>query len=184
MRSIDSVSLGDFSSRPAVLTSGAAGRAVRRYVLPDLALVAFLIALFYCLFLFEGYQKLFRDSDAGWHIRAGEAILATRTLPHADPYSFTRSGEPWFAWEWASDAVTGAAYMAGGLAGVAFFYALAIAAGVWLWFRLNWVLKGNFLIACAPEDVTGYHIHRQVTSNLNVGGDECKTTLEHLSSNV
>lgn len=149
MRSIDSVSLGDFSSRPAVLTNAAAGRAVRRYVLPDLGLVAFLITLFYCLFLFEGYQKLFRDSDAGWHIRTGEAILAARTLPHADPYSFTRSGEPWFAWEWASDAVTGAAYLAGGLAGVALFYSLAIAAAVWLWFRLNWVLEGNFLLACA-----------------------------------
>jgi hypothetical protein len=148
VRSIGSVSLGAFSGRPAALTRRAAGSSVRHYLIPDLALVAFLVTLFYCLFLFEGYQKLFRDSDAGWHIRTGESILATRSLPHTDSYSFTRSGQPWFAWEWGSDALTALAYEASGLGGVAFLYALAIAGSVWLWFRLNWALGGNFLIAC------------------------------------
>jgi hypothetical protein len=147
VRSIGSVSLETFSAQPAALTRGAGRALLRHYLAPDLALVAFLITLFYCLFLFEGYQKLFRDSDAGWHIRAGESMLATRTLPHADPYSFTRAGQPWFAWEWGSDLAVGVAHQAGGLGAVAFLYALAIAGSVWLWFRLNWVLDGNFLIA-------------------------------------
>ena len=101
----------DLSGRPEALTQPRRWPGLRYYVIPDLALVAFLITLFYCLFLFTGYQKLFRDSDAGWHIRTGESILSTRALPHTDPYSFTRSGQPWFAWEWGSDALTGAAYM-------------------------------------------------------------------------
>src|ERR1043165_3833210 len=117
--------------------------------LPDLAMVAACVTLFYCIFFFQGYQKLFRDSDAGWHIRNGEAILASGTLPHTDPYSFTRAGQPWFAWEWLSDAASGALHRAGGLNAVALFYAGAIAFGVWLWFRLHWELGGNFLIACA-----------------------------------
>lgn len=50
-----------------------------------MALVAAWVTLFYCLFLFQGYQKLFRDSDAGWHIRSGEAILATGALPGPIP---------------------------------------------------------------------------------------------------
>jgi hypothetical protein len=112
-----------------------------------LALVASCITLFYVLFLFQGYQKLFRDSDAGWHIRTGERILATGVLPRTDPYSFTKAGEPWFAWEWGADILTGAVHGAWGLAGVAMLYAVAIAAGVWLWFRLNWAVQGNFLIA-------------------------------------
>src|ERR1043165_7233874 len=37
-----------------------------RCLLPDLAFVAAGVALFYCLLLFQGYQQLFRDSDAGW----------------------------------------------------------------------------------------------------------------------
>lgn len=112
-------------------------------------MVAAWVTLFYCLFLFQGYQKLFRDSDAGWHIRNGEEILMTGRLPHSDPYSFTRAGEPWFCWEWASDVLVGALHRAGGLTAVALFYAAILAAGVWLWFHLHWQLGGNFFIACA-----------------------------------
>lgn len=107
------------------------------------------MTLFYCLFLFEGYRNLFRDSDAGWHIRTGERILDTGMVPRTDPYSFTRAGQPWFAWEWASDVAAGAIHRAAGLTGVALFYGVVIAAGVWLWFRLHWALQGNFLLACA-----------------------------------
>jgi len=119
------------------------------WLLPDLAFVAACVTLVYCLFLFQGYQKLFRDSDAGWHIRTGQRILASGELPRADPYSFTRAGQPWFAWEWLADVAAGAAHRAAGLGGVALFYAAIIAAGVWLWFRLHWALGGNFLLACA-----------------------------------
>jgi hypothetical protein len=122
---------------------------VLAWVVPDLALVAACVTLFYCLFLFQGYHKLFRDSDAGWHIRTGEAILSTGDLPRTDPYSFTRAGQPWFAWEWMADVAAGAVDRAAGLSGVALFYAAAIAAGVWLWFRLHWALEGDFLMACA-----------------------------------
>ena len=122
---------------------------VLAWLVPDLALVAACVTLVYCLFLFQGYRKLFRDSDAGWHIRAGEAILSTGDLPRTDPYSFTRAGQPWFAWEWMADIAVGAVDRAAGLSGVALFYAAAIAAGVWLWFRLQWTLDGNFLLGCA-----------------------------------
>jgi hypothetical protein len=127
-------------SRPGVLL---------RWLVPDLAFATACITLFYCLFLFQGYQKLFRDSDAGWHIRTGEAILATGTLPRTDPYSFTRAGQPWFAWEWLADVAAGGIHRTLGLKGIAVFYAAAISVGVWLWFRLHWALGGNFLIACA-----------------------------------
>jgi hypothetical protein len=120
-----------------------------RWLLPDLAMVAAAVALFYCLFLFQGYRKLFRDSDAGWHIRNGELILQTGQLPRADPFSFTKAGQPWFAWEWAADVAMGAIHRSAGLRGVALFYAVAIAVGVWMWFHLHWAMGGNFLVACA-----------------------------------
>jgi hypothetical protein len=132
-----------------------------RWLRPDLSLVAAAVTLFYCLFLFQGYQKLFRDSDAGWHIRTGEAILHTGELPRTDPYSFTRAGQPWFAWEWGSDVVDGAIHRTAGLTGVALFYGTVIAAGVWLWFRLHWAIEANFLIACgmAPLLLSTCNIH-------------------------
>src|SRR5438045_4010679 len=75
--------------------------------------------------------------------------LATGAFPRTDPWSFTRAGQPWYAGEWLSDVGTGAIHRSLGLTGVALFYGVAIAAGVWLWFRLHWALGGNFLIACA-----------------------------------
>lgn len=136
-------------------------RPVSAWFQPDLGLIAATVALFYCLFLFQGYQKLFRDSDAGWHIRNGEAILASRKLPRTDPFSFTRAGQPWFAWEWGTDVLTGAIHRAGGLRGVALLYAVAIAIGIWLWFRLHWAVNGNFLVACAmaPLAISTCNIH-------------------------
>jgi hypothetical protein len=119
------------------------------WLLPDVAMVAACVTLFYCLFLFQGYRKLFRDSDAGWHIRTGERIVATGEFPRTDSYSFTRGGQPWFAWEWGADAVMGAIHQAAGLTGVALFYGAMIAAGVWLWFQVHWAMDGDFLVACA-----------------------------------
>lgn len=124
------------------------GRAWRAWLIPDLSLAAALVTLFYCLTIFDGPQRFFRDSDTGWHIRNGESILETARLPHADPYSFSRPGASWFAWEWASDVLMGAAHRAGGPAGVALLYGLAIAGGVWWWFRVHWMVEGNFFLAC------------------------------------
>jgi hypothetical protein len=116
--------------------------------MPDLALSGAVFALLYLLLVFGGPSALFRDADAGWHIRAGERMIASRTLPVVDSFSFSKAGAPWIAWEWAADIAVGGVYRASGLAGVAFLYCLAIGASVWIWFRLNWAAGGNFLIAC------------------------------------
>ncbi len=118
-----------------------------QWLVPDLALMAAAVTLFYSLFLFGGYRSFFHDSDAGWHIRTGELILRAGALPHTDPFSFTQAGTPWFAWEWLADAAVGFIHRGAGLAGVALFYSAALAAGVWLWFRLNWAAGGSFLLA-------------------------------------
>jgi hypothetical protein len=122
---------------------------VRAWLTPDLATVLSLFTLIWCLLFFDGTRGLFRDSDSGWHIRTGEAILEGRGLPRTDPYSFTRAGQRWFAWEWGADVLMGAAHRAGGLAYVAGLYAVALAVCTWLWVRLTWAAGGHFLIACA-----------------------------------
>ena len=119
-----------------------------RYFVPDLALCLAVVTLFYCLIAFNAPQQLFRDSDTGWHIRAGESMLNTLSLPRTDPYSFSRAGRPWFAWEWGSDVLMGAAHKLAGLGGVVWLFVIAIAVVTWQWFRLNWSVGGNFLIAC------------------------------------
>ncbi|MCC6538481.1 MAG: hypothetical protein IT162_13075 [Bryobacterales bacterium] len=119
-----------------------------KLAVPDLALSGAALTLFWALLLYDGSQRLFRDSDTGWHIRTGEAILATAQLPRVDSYSWSKPGETWFAWEWGADVLMGWMHQAGGLAGVVWLYLILIAACTWLWFRLHWVAGGDFLLAC------------------------------------
>jgi hypothetical protein len=107
-----------------------------------------LVSLLYLLLFFGGPSALFRDADAGWHIRAGERMIDSRALLVTDPFSFSKAGQPWIAWEWGADLLVGAAHRTAGLSGVAWLYVLAIGACTWMWFRLNWAAGGNFLVAC------------------------------------
>lgn len=118
------------------------------WLLPDLAVLLTLVTFLYCLFVFDGATQLFRDSDTGWHIVNGESILRGFSLPGTDPYSFSRFGQPWFAWEWGADVIMGAAHRWDGLRGVALLFSLLIAACTWLWVRIQWTLGGNFFVAC------------------------------------
>jgi hypothetical protein len=114
---------------------------------PDLAMTFALLTLLALFFMFRGSTALFSDTDTGWHIRNGERILATGSLPQTDPFSFSKPNAPWVAWEWGSDVLMGAIYHLGGLAAVALLYGLCIAASVWMWFRLSLAISGSFLIA-------------------------------------
>ena len=116
------------------------------WLVPDLALTLALTALLWVFFIFGGATTLFSDSDTGWHIRNGERILSTGSLPHTDPFSFSKPDEPWVAWEWGADVLMAVVYRASGLDGIALMYGLCIAAAVWMWFRLNRAAGGNLLL--------------------------------------
>src|SRR5206468_7222666 len=118
-------------------------------VLPSVGAVVFAVTLLQVLFLSQGAAGLLRDSDTGWHIRNGEAILSTGAVPRVDHFSYTRDGAPWVAWEWLSDALMGAAHRIAGLPGVALLAALAIAVTAWGCARLCLALGGNLFFTAA-----------------------------------
>jgi hypothetical protein len=72
-------------------------------LLPSFTDFAFLMPLAYLFGALGGARSLLNDCDTGWHIRTGEWILAHRAIPTIDPFSFSKAGQPWFAWEWLSD---------------------------------------------------------------------------------
>jgi hypothetical protein len=45
------------------------------------------------------------DPDLWWHLRTGQWIVETGHVPHSDPFSFTRAGQPWVSHEWLSEVV-------------------------------------------------------------------------------
>ena len=98
-----------------------------RFLLPSVRDIIF-IFLFWSLLAGPLSNRPLADADIGWHIRTGEQILATRSLPHTDPFSSTMQGQPWFAWEWLYDIVLGLLHQACGLNGVVWLCSLLVAA--------------------------------------------------------
>ncbi len=94
-------------------------------------------------------SSLLDDAGTGWHIRTGEQILQTLSVPRADPFSYTGGGQPWFAWEWLYDALLGAVHTRLGLNGVVLLTALVIASTFFLLYRLALRASGDAPIAAA-----------------------------------
>src|ERR1051326_4084896 len=119
------------------------------WFLPNFLAVVFTVTLLQVLFLSAGIPRLFHDSDTGWHVRNGETILSSRSVPRADGFSYTRPGEPWFSWEWLSDATFGASHRIAGLSGVALLGAGLIALPAYGTAHLTLSLGGNLFFTAA-----------------------------------
>ena len=103
------------------------GRGFRRLLVPGVVDVFFVALLLAAFARPAGLGALLADGDTGWHIRTGDLVLATGHAPVADPFSFTRPGQPWFAWEWLSDVLFALLWRWQGVAAVAAFCGVVIA---------------------------------------------------------
>jgi hypothetical protein len=100
---------------------------VLRFLLLSVRDIIF-IFLFWSLLAGPLSNRPLADPDIGWHIRTGELILATHSLPRTDPFSSTMQGQPWFAWEWLYDILLGILHRVCGLNGVVWLCGLLVAA--------------------------------------------------------
>jgi hypothetical protein len=62
---------------------------------------AFLAVLF--LGLFAMTARNVTDPDVWWHLKTGQYIAEHKSVPHTDPFSYTRAGQPWVAHEWLTE---------------------------------------------------------------------------------
>lgn len=102
------------------------GAAVMRFVAPSVRDIIF-IFLFWSLLAGTLSNRPLADPDIGWHIRTGELILQTHTIPRTDPFSATMHGKLWFAWEWLYDLGLEVLYQSAGLNGVNWLCAVIVA---------------------------------------------------------
>ena len=88
----------------------------------------FFLSLLSWLFLTspEGFRTLLDDGDTGWHIRAGDYILAHGEIPRLDIFSFSKPGSAWFAWEWGTDVLYSLLHRQWGLKGITWLGAVQI----------------------------------------------------------
>jgi hypothetical protein len=108
------------------MTPAEPSSSVLRFLLPSVRDI-FFIFLFWSLLAGPLSTWPLGDADIGWHIRTGEQILATQSLPRTDPFSMTMQGQPWLAWEWLYDVLLGILYRACGLNGVVWLCAFLVA---------------------------------------------------------
>ncbi len=109
------------------MTQAQPASSVQRYLIPSVRDIIFIL-LFWSLLAGPLSNRPLADADIGWHIRTGELILATHSLPRTDPFSSTMQGQPWFAWEWLYDLALGILHRTCGLNGVVWLCALLAAA--------------------------------------------------------
>src|SRR5215469_2545562 len=93
--------------------------------LSDLSFLLPILVLFWCT---TGIPWLLTDSDTGWHIRTGEWISKNGRVPATDLFSFTKFGQPWFAWEWLSDVSMATIHSHFGLGGIVLVSLLVLGA--------------------------------------------------------
>ncbi|MEZ5354116.1 MAG: hypothetical protein R2762_15880 [Bryobacteraceae bacterium] len=109
------------------------------------------LAIVAWLFLFgeDSWSRLLLDGDTGWHIRTGEWILAHGQVPSHDLFSFSKNGEPWFAWEWGADIIYAKLHQWWGLKGIVVLAAAQIGLFATLIARLTLWSGANTLITIA-----------------------------------
>ena len=117
-----------------------------RWVLPSITDILFIALI--AVFAFSPLSDLLlNDADTGWHIRDGELILATHTVPRVDSFSYTHAGQPWVAWEWLFEVALAAVHHYAGLNGVVLLTVIIVATTFSLLFRFLWRRSGNPVVA-------------------------------------
>ena len=85
-------------------------------------------ALFYLVIFFILLNNSFSylDPDLGWHLRAGEQILADKAVPNLELYNYTLEGRTWVDHEWLLNAATYWIYETYGYLALNIIFALII----------------------------------------------------------
>ncbi len=75
------------------------------------------------------------DPDFWWHLRTGQYIFETGTIPRADLFSFTYAGREWVTHEWLSELMIYAVYKFAGWTGLVVAFALLVTAAFGVSYR-------------------------------------------------
>ncbi len=114
-------------------------------LLPSIADILFVSILLYLSF--SAGMGLLADADTGYHIRAGEFIINTLSIPRHDIFSFLSPPISWTAHEWLSEVVMALIHKAFGLTGVVIFFAFVIALVYSTLFKTIKAYRNNIILA-------------------------------------
>ncbi len=109
------------------------------------------------------------DPDIWWHLKTGEWITQHRAIPHVDPFSYTRAGQPWIAHEWLSELLIYVLYRVAGAGGLIVVFALIHCAAFFLLYVRcgpNRFVSGAITVWGALATATLWGVRPQIISLL------------------
>jgi hypothetical protein len=87
--------------------------------------------------------------DFWWHLRAGEVIWNTRSIPRVDTFSFTAQGKDFIYQNWLSEIVYHLTYLTGGFPLLICLHAVTFVLSFGLVLRISWLVTGSARLAVA-----------------------------------
>src|SRR5271170_4664791 len=78
--------------------------------------------------LFAMAARNVTDPDVWWHLKTGEYIAEHKSVPHTDPFSYTRAGQPWVAHEWLTELLLYELQRSAGFGGLILIFAAILCA--------------------------------------------------------
>ena len=95
----------------------------------------FPVAFFLMVFSLAVLQCSYIDPDLWWHLRTGQDIVTTHTIPHTDIYSFTKAGSEWVTHEWLSEVIFYAIFRVASWTGLITILSAIIALALYITYR-------------------------------------------------
>jgi hypothetical protein len=127
------------STAVAERTAGPAGVPVLQRIFSFPAMLAGLLVVLAVLTV----RSRFDDPDMWWHLRTGQIIWTTRTIPLTDLFSYTTGHHFRVPHEWLSQVLIYGAYRLGGYSGLMLWLCLSTVALLIAGYALCWLYSGN-----------------------------------------
>lgn len=118
---------------------------LKSWLLPSVADV-FFVSVFLYLATSGDKGKLLGDGDTGYHIRAGDYIINTLSIPKNDIFSHITPTLPWTAHEWLAEVLMAILHQFGGLSAVVVAFSLLIAIAVRIFFHCTRAAGNNLML--------------------------------------
>jgi hypothetical protein len=91
-----------------------------------------LIVFVMMLVIFTGAAQPITYPDFWWHLKTGQYIVETRTIPHTDIFSTVRFGSEWVTHEWLSEVFIYSVFRTLGYGGLIVVFSIVITGAFWI----------------------------------------------------
>jgi hypothetical protein len=106
-----------------------------------------LLAFLFLALIFILTAQPITDPDFWWHLKTGQYIVQTHSIPHTDIFSSLRFGSEWITHEWLSEVFMYSVFRKAGYGGLIVVFSIVITAAFWIAYQRCRRLAGHPYVA-------------------------------------